>query len=236
MPGNPAFELLDRCEQNAEATLGDARKLFDLSQEKPELRDRYGRTQFGQSCLMARRLVERGVPYITINYGGWDDHDRSSKNCGCGCPTSTRACPRCCRTSPTAACSTARSSGAAASSGARPRWTGTRPGTAAGTTGATASPSSSPAADSRAAASSARPTPKASTSAERPVYPPDLLGSICELLGIDPDGPLPNSRELKLQVMPLWTDGGGKDRSAERDHELMSTLQLDTTVEVSARP
>ena len=77
MPGNPAFELLDRCEENAEATLGDARKLFDLSQEKPELRDRYGRTQFGQSCLMARRLVERGVPYITINYGGWDDHDQN---------------------------------------------------------------------------------------------------------------------------------------------------------------
>ncbi len=48
--------------------------------------------------------------------------------------------------------------------------------------------------------------------AERPVYPPDLLGSICELLGIDPDGPLPNSRELKLQVMPLWENGrSGKD-------------------------
>jgi uncharacterized protein (DUF1501 family) len=38
------------------------------------LRERYGRNTFGQSCLLARRLVERGVPYITINYKGWDTH------------------------------------------------------------------------------------------------------------------------------------------------------------------
>jgi hypothetical protein len=54
--------------------LGDAGKVFDLSQEKDSLREAYGRTRFGQSCLMARRLVERGVPYITINYEGWDTH------------------------------------------------------------------------------------------------------------------------------------------------------------------
>ena len=38
------------------------------------MRERYGRNTFGQSCLVARRLVERGVPYITINYKGWDTH------------------------------------------------------------------------------------------------------------------------------------------------------------------
>jgi hypothetical protein len=54
--------------------LGEGTKLFDLSTEPDELRDAYGRTTFGQSCLMARRLVERGVPYITINYQGWDTH------------------------------------------------------------------------------------------------------------------------------------------------------------------
>jgi len=57
--------------------LGDAGKVFDLSQEKAELRDRYGRTTFGQSCLVARRLVERGVPYVTINYKGWDTHKQN---------------------------------------------------------------------------------------------------------------------------------------------------------------
>jgi len=54
--------------------LGDGAKVFDLSQEKAELRDRYGRTKFGQSCLVARRLVESGIPYVTINYAGWDTH------------------------------------------------------------------------------------------------------------------------------------------------------------------
>ena len=48
--------------------------MFDLTQEKDDLRERYGRNTFGQSCLAARRLVERGVPYITINYKGWDTH------------------------------------------------------------------------------------------------------------------------------------------------------------------
>jgi uncharacterized protein (DUF1501 family) len=54
--------------------LGDAKKAFDLSLESDETRDRYGRTHFGQSCLLARRLVEHGVPFITVNMGGWDTH------------------------------------------------------------------------------------------------------------------------------------------------------------------
>ncbi len=61
---NAAYDLI----------MGDAGKVFDLSQEKAELREKYGKSKFGQSCLIARRLVERGVPYITINFGGWDTH------------------------------------------------------------------------------------------------------------------------------------------------------------------
>lgn len=64
-----------KCENQAyELILGDAGKVFDLSQEKDDLRERYGRTKFGQCCLVARRLVERGCPYVTINYEGWDTH------------------------------------------------------------------------------------------------------------------------------------------------------------------
>jgi len=66
--------LQDSDKQAYDLILGDAGKVFDLSQEKDDLRDRYGRNRFGQSCLLARRLVERGVPYITINYPGWDTH------------------------------------------------------------------------------------------------------------------------------------------------------------------
>jgi hypothetical protein len=75
MAGNPAFEAFDRGGEKAyDLILGDAGKLFDLAQEKDAMRDSYGRSRFGQSCLMARRLIESGVPYVTINHGGWDTH------------------------------------------------------------------------------------------------------------------------------------------------------------------
>ena len=65
----------DAKEAAYELILGKGKEVFDLSKEKPELRDRYGRHTFGQECLAARRMVETGVPYITINYpGGWDTH------------------------------------------------------------------------------------------------------------------------------------------------------------------
>src|SRR6185312_14811833 len=59
-----------------------ARDAFDLNKENPKLRDRYGRNQWGQQCLMARRLVEAGVEIVTTTFDGplcgrvqnWDDH------------------------------------------------------------------------------------------------------------------------------------------------------------------
>jgi hypothetical protein len=75
MKNNAALNALAKSEEQAyDLILGDAGKLFDLSQEKDAMRDRYGRNTFGQSCLMARRLVEKGVPYVTINFKGWDTH------------------------------------------------------------------------------------------------------------------------------------------------------------------
>jgi hypothetical protein len=74
-PNDSQVTALADCEKQAyDLILGDAGKVFDLSLEKDDLRNRYGRTTFGQSCLLARRLVEKGVPYTTINYGGWDTH------------------------------------------------------------------------------------------------------------------------------------------------------------------
>ncbi len=66
-----------------------ARAMFDLSREPPRVVERYGRTRFGQSCLLARRLVEHGVPFVQVNWsdhveaeedsgdGGWDHHYRN---------------------------------------------------------------------------------------------------------------------------------------------------------------
>jgi hypothetical protein len=52
----------------------DARAAFDLKKEKDDLRNTYGRNQFGQSLLLSRRLVEAGVRFVTVTLGGWDNH------------------------------------------------------------------------------------------------------------------------------------------------------------------
>ncbi|VTS06917.1 DUF1501 domain-containing protein [Tuwongella immobilis] len=52
----------------------EAAATFDLEQERTEVRDRYGRNLFGQGCLLARRLVERGVPFVEVTLDGWDTH------------------------------------------------------------------------------------------------------------------------------------------------------------------
>src|SRR5947208_25215 len=49
-------------------------KAFDLGLEKSETRSAYGGTKFGDGCLMARRLVEVGIPFVEVNLGGWDTH------------------------------------------------------------------------------------------------------------------------------------------------------------------
>jgi hypothetical protein len=64
----------DRAERLQRAA---ARQAFDLSQEKDALRDRYGRGLFGQGCLLARRLIERGVAFVEVTLGGWDTHDNN---------------------------------------------------------------------------------------------------------------------------------------------------------------
>src|SRR5262249_54305297 len=57
-----------------------AKKAFDLEQEPDRLREAYGRTPFGQSCLLARRLVEAGVHFVTVTDGGWDTHQNNFRS------------------------------------------------------------------------------------------------------------------------------------------------------------
>ncbi len=63
---------------------GPYTKVFKLDDEPAEVRDKYGRNNFGQGCLMARRLVEAGVSFVEVSMGGWDMHanifDSLSKN------------------------------------------------------------------------------------------------------------------------------------------------------------
>ncbi len=53
----------------------EAKRAFELSEEPQEMRRRYGPKSIGQCCLLARRLVERGVPFVTVNDRGWDTHE-----------------------------------------------------------------------------------------------------------------------------------------------------------------
>ncbi len=74
--GNDQIATYDEFQQRAaEMVLSpDAQAAFDIDKENSKTRDTYGRNEFGQSCLLARRLVERGVRFVTINSGGWDHH------------------------------------------------------------------------------------------------------------------------------------------------------------------
>jgi len=58
-------------------TSPDTKRAFDLDSEDGGLRDRYGRTKFGQSLLLARRLIEGGVRFVTVTDGGWDTHQKN---------------------------------------------------------------------------------------------------------------------------------------------------------------
>ncbi|HLN26787.1 MAG TPA: DUF1501 domain-containing protein [Gemmataceae bacterium] len=71
-----AFDALDQHYQAAMnlITAPETKKAFEIGNEDPRLRDRYGRNRFGQSCLLARRLIEAGVRFVTVSNGGWDTH------------------------------------------------------------------------------------------------------------------------------------------------------------------
>jgi uncharacterized protein (DUF1501 family) len=65
----------------------EAQKAFDIHGEKDALREQYGRNSFGQRALLARRLVEAGVPFITLYEGGWDHHADLFASCKKRLPT-----------------------------------------------------------------------------------------------------------------------------------------------------
>ncbi len=66
-------------DNNYDLILGETRKVFDLSAESEETRKAYGMNRLGQSCLVARRLVEAGTPAIVVNSTGWDTHKEHFK-------------------------------------------------------------------------------------------------------------------------------------------------------------
>jgi hypothetical protein len=183
--------------------LGDGGKVFDLSQEKSELRDRYGRNTFGQSCLVARRLIERGVPYVTINNQGWDTHKQNFQVMRRKLPELDKGmatllqdlAARGLLNSTIVWCSgefgrTPKVQWEAPWNGGRNHWGQVFSALVAG--GGFKGGHVIGASDA-----------KGEQVKERPVYPVDLIGSMYELLGIDAAAKLPNPLGLDTRVMPV---------------------------------
>jgi hypothetical protein len=61
---------------NMEFIWGNSREVFNLANEPDSVRERYGKSRLGQSCLVARRLVEAGVPFVNVRMTGWDTHKK----------------------------------------------------------------------------------------------------------------------------------------------------------------
>lgn len=214
--GNPLLVQIDQCERNAyEMMFGDARKLFDLSQENDKLRERYGRNTFGQSCLMARRLVEAGVPYITINYKGWDTHKQHFQTMNRKLPELDRGMATLLQdlTDHGLLDSTivwwSGEFGRTPKVQWNPPWNGGR-----GHYGQCFS-SVIAGGGFKGGRVVGKSSERGEEVVERPVSPRDLIAGIYEQLGIDPDGPLPNPRGLETTVLPpaeKGPPGGGRLR------------------------
>jgi len=73
-PGVPAKSHATAYDRAVRLMKTAAGKAFNLEEEKAEVRDKYGKNLFGQGCLLARRLVEKGVPFVEVNLSNWDTH------------------------------------------------------------------------------------------------------------------------------------------------------------------
>jgi hypothetical protein len=203
MKGDPRLQALAQCEKEAyDLILGDAGKVFDLSKEEAPLRERYGRNTFGQSCLLARRLVERGVPYITINYRGWDTHRQHFQTMRRRLPELDRGLATLLQdlTDRGLLDSTivwwGGEFGRTPQVQWQPPWNGGR-----GHWGRVFSTvvAGGGFMGGRVVGASDE---RGMDVAERPIHPRDLIGSIYERLGIDANASLPNPQGLELSVMP----------------------------------
>lgn len=208
MPADAQLTALGQCEKEAyDLILGDAGKVFDLAQEKNDLREAYGRNTFGQACLVARRLVERGVPYVTINYKGWDTHKQHFQTMRRKLPEMDKGMATLLQDLSQHGLLDSTIVWWSGEFGRTPRvlweppWNGGR-----GHYGAVFSAVVAGGGFKGGHVIGASDA-KGEQVKERPVYPCDLIGSMYELLGIDPTAKLPHPQGLAARVTPTAADG-----------------------------
>ncbi len=199
---------VQKCEAEAyDLILGDAGKVFDLSQETDELRTKYGRTTFGQSCLMARRLVEKGVRFITINFGGWDTHKENFQAMRRMVPQLDKGIASLLEDLASHGLLDSTIVWCGGEFGRTPQvqweapWNGGR--NHFGAVFSTLLAGGGFKGGAVVGESDAR----ASEVKDRPVYPWDLIGSLYAQMGIDPDGNIPHPQGTELPLLPKASDG-----------------------------
>ena len=202
-------------EQTYDMIVGDGAKAFDLSSEDAKLRSKYGHmpwsetalTRFGQACLVARRLVELGVPYITINFGGWDTHTENFRKMQTLLPELDQGMATLMEDLSDRGLLDSTVIWWSGEFGRTPKidwkppWNGGR--------GHYGKCFSAVVAGGgfKGGQLVGESDAKGEEVKDRPVYPCDLIGSIHQLMGIDPDGTLPNPLGLALTVTPNAADG-----------------------------
>jgi uncharacterized protein (DUF1501 family) len=78
--GSAAKDHMDVLQKTLNLMTSQQMEAFRVNQEPQAVRERYGENNFGRGCLMARRLVEVGVPFVEVDLGGWDDHQNIFQN------------------------------------------------------------------------------------------------------------------------------------------------------------
>ena len=191
---------------NMEFIWGESSELFNLANEPDSVRERYGKSRIGQSCLVARKLVEAGVPFVNVRTTGWDTHKKHFQKMNSMLPSLDKAL--------SALIADLDARGLLDSTivlcggefGRTPKilweapWNGGRAhfgkvfsylvagggfhgGKVVGKSDKTGE-----------------------NVAERPVYPCDLIGTVYLLMGIDPYGTLPHVSEGELPILPSLLD------------------------------
>ena len=187
---------------NMEFIWGESREIFNLTNEPDSVRERYGKSRLGQSCLVARKLVEAGVPFVNVRTTGWDTHKKHFQKMNSMLPSLDKAL--------SALLADLDERGLLDSTivlcggefGRTPKvlweapWNGGRAhfGTAF---------SYLVAGGGFQGGKVLGKTDKTGEKvAERPVYPCDLIGTIYLLMGIDPYGTLPHVSDGDLPILP----------------------------------
>lgn len=191
---------------NMEFIWGDSREVFNLANEPDSIKELYGKSRLGQSCLVARRLVEAGVPFVNVRMTGWDTHKKHFQRMNSMLPNLDKAL--------SALISDLDARGLLESTivlcggefGRTPKvmweapWNGGRGHFGAAFSYLVAG------GGFQGGKVVGKTTKTGETVEERPVAPCDLIGTIYLLMGIDPYGTLPHVSEGNLPILPSLLD------------------------------